>query len=348
MASIQDTYKDILKRDPTADELRSEQENAQRYGQGWVDDQLRKNLTERNAPTGDRQYDSQSREGDQLYGSGTNNPTNTPGGAQGSSSFSSSQSMFPDWYKDIMLQNQEMQKNQFAQQMEAQTRQQQYAQQAQQQAAQLAAQQFEYQKQQEVAQRAKADSLFGTLLNRSQQGLAVDRNDPIIRAQADANAANLSRERRSYLSDTAERSGPYANMQGERRMTAERAGQAAGGFEAALLGRELQSRRDEISEALSGMQGILSADQQNNLQRQLSLMDNAIRQTQLGQQGSSALNTYGLGLGDLGLRGQQVGNQNAQFYAGLGSENDRFAASLGFNATDRARYWDSIMRGLKP
>ena len=69
-----------------------------------------------------------------------------------------------------------------------------------------------------------------------------------------------------------------------------------------------------------------------------------------------------LGIGDLGLRRElgvgaldidrmRTQLQNEQFYADLGlrdklgqAETDRFLAQLGFNAADRARYWDSVTR----
>ncbi len=76
---ISKKYQDTLGRAPTQSELASEVDNASRYGQGWLDTQLQQNLNERNASTNDRQYDSQSAEGNALYGSGTNNPNNIPG-----------------------------------------------------------------------------------------------------------------------------------------------------------------------------------------------------------------------------------------------------------------------------
>jgi hypothetical protein len=129
-----------------------------------------------------------------------------------------------------------------------------------------------------AANKQRGDALYGQLSARAGQSLNIDRNDPIIRGQADSYAANMDRERRNYLSDTAERSGQFANLQGERRMTAEHTGQAQGQFEAQLMGRELTARRDEIQQALSGMQGQLSAEQQMNLQKQLGLLNNSIQQ----------------------------------------------------------------------
>lgn len=123
------------------------------------------------------------------------------------------------------------------------------------------------------------DALYGQLMGRAQQGLAVDKNDPAIRAQADAFAAQQERSRRNFLGDIAEKGGPYnaGEMLGQQRMTAERAGQAAGGFEANLVGQEIKARRDEIAQALQSMQGMLTAEQQMSMQKELARLDDATR-----------------------------------------------------------------------
>lgn len=145
------------------------------------------------------------------------------------------------------------------------------------------------------------DELYNLLIGRAQQGLALDRNDPIIRAQADAYAANEERARRNYVSDAAERYGPLANIRGEERMAAERAGQRTGAFEAELLGRELQARRDEIAQSLSQLGSMLSDDQRLALTRELELLNLALREQGMGlQQGQ-----LDLGFADLGLRAEQ-------------------------------------------
>lgn len=157
---------------------------------------------------------------------------------------------------------------------------------------------------------ARRTELYDLLMGRAGQGLNIDRTNPIIRSQADAYSANEERARRNYISDTAERLGPQANIRGEQRMAAERMGQRTGAFEAELMGRELTARRQEISEALSLLGGLLSDDQRLALQRELGLLDNAFR------------------------------------HQSLQSNNDQFAAQLGFNYADRSNYWDSLRRGL--
>lgn len=163
---------------------------------------------------------------------------------------------------------------------------------------------------------AQSDELFQMLMGRAKQGLNVSRNDPTIRAQADAYSANEERSKRNYLGDLAEKAGPLANLRGEERLANERVGQRTGGFEAELMGRELTARRTEIAQALQGLQGFISGDKQMALQRELAMLDNAIRQQQLG------------------LQGQQMGMQN-----------DQFLRQLGLNEWDRQNYWDSLRSG---
>lgn len=130
----------------------------------------------------------------------------------------------------------------------------------------------------------RANDFYAQLLARSQQGLNVDRNNPVIRQQADAYSANAQRARREYLNDQAESVGPIGNIAGEERLTAERVGQATGAFEAELMGRELQAKRDEIAQALTLMSGRLTTEQTLELQRELGLLDAAIRREGLGVQ----------------------------------------------------------------
>lgn len=186
------------------------------------------------------------------------------------------------------------------------------------------------QKAAEAETRARGDALYGRLSTQADQGLAVDRNDPVIRQQADANSANLIRSERSFISDLAERSGPYANLTGQRRIAAEHTGQASGGFEASLIGGEVAARRQAIMQALSGMQGMLTSDQSANLQLKLGSMDQAIKQAGVG------LQQQGLGL--------QARGQDQSYDLGLKS-NDLGLRNLGLNNWDRNMYWDLLQRG---
>ena len=196
----------------------------------------------------------------------------------------------------------------------------------------------------EAERKARADSLYGQLHQRATQSLNIDPNDSVIKSQVDAYAAQQERARRDYISDMAEREGPLANLRGERRMASEGLGHAVGGLRAELMGRELTARRNEIANSLAGMAGMLSGDQESSLRQQLGLLDSAIAQQQIGLQRDLGFGDLDLrrelGFGDLDLRRLLADRQNDQFYSGLGSEEDRFAADLGFRNWDRRNFYD--------
>ena len=185
------------------------------------------------------------------------------------------------------------------------------------------------------------DALYNQLMDRSKQSLSIDaQTDPNIRQQADTYAASVERERRRYMDDTAERSGPLANIQGESRLSSEKAGQASALFEAQLVGREMQSRRDEIAESLKSRQGMLSQEQQNALQRELAQLDASIRNRQI----SSNESQFGADLGlrtELGRAGINLQQQ------GINSGNDQFMADLGLRAENQNSFWDAKRSGLE-
>jgi hypothetical protein len=170
----------------------------------------------------------------------------------------------------------------------------------------------------------RRQQLYDVLMQRINRSETVDRNDPVIRAQSDANIANEERARRNYVSDAAERGGPLANIQGERRMAAERAGQRTGTFEAALMGQELQQRRQQAAQALAQAGGQLDADQRVELQERLANLDAAIK-------------AQGMGLQEKGL--------NQDWQRAL-LQNDQFLRQLGLNEWDRVNYWDALRSGV--
>lgn len=264
------------------------------------------------------------------YGSGRNETADDGGGqaragaqpssvaqAWNSSGGNSADSLFPDWYRELL------------------TRQQQQAEQA------------------RAETKARADALYAQLNQRATQSLnifepagqstgyagapggtnadgygkfpvpggaaqtgealpasagGVRVADPIIRNQVDVYRAEADRAKRNYLSDVAERSGPLSNIRGEQRMASERTGQNVAGFQSELLSRELTARREEIAEALRMSAGLLSGDQQRGLQQQLAMMDQAIAEAGIGlsargQDLNYALGNRGL---DVNMRGQDL------------------------------------------
>jgi hypothetical protein len=172
-------------------------------------------------------------------------------------------------------------------------------------------------------QSERNNELWQMLMDRAMASKDVSASDPIIRPQVDAYRAEQERAQRNSLADLAERSGPLANLRGEQRIAAERTGQNVSGFQAELMGRELTARRSEIQQALTGLQGLLSTDQQLALQRELALLDNAIKQQQVNLQG----------------QGMDLDWQRALL------QNDQFWADLGLRAEDRASYWDAVRSG---
>lgn len=144
--------------------------------------------------------------------------------------------------------------------------------------------------------------LYKLLMQRAQQGTAVNRNDPTIRAQVDPYAAQQDRASRYAIDDIAEKAGPLANLTGERRLAAERAGQATGAFEAELIGREQADRRGEIAQAIEWLVSQGRFDQAQALQMQLAEMDAALRREGYQLQGRG-----------LDLQAQNQANQMDQF-----------------------------------
>lgn len=178
-------------------------------------------------------------------------------------------------------------------------------------------------------QQSPQDStLYDMLMGKANQSLKVDPNDPIIANQVNAYRAEQDRGVKNYLSSAAEKGGPNNNMDAAARSANEKAGQATSGMQAQLMQNELNSRRQEIQQALQEQGSLLSQQDQIALQRELGLINSSIQK-------------WGMG------------NQNQQYYAGLNlgqqqlnSQNDQFASNFGLNSTNQANYWDSIRRGL--
>lgn len=160
---------------------------------------------------------------------------------------------------------------------------------------------------------ALRQQLVDQLTKRANQTLAVDRNDPTIRAQVDPYSAQVEREKRNYLADIAEKKGPLGNTLAEERLASERAGQSTGLFESQLLGREIDARRAEIQDALTQMRGMLSTEQTLALQQELAHLDDATKRLGLEYGNQQAQ-------GQLALGYESLDNQlMRQLLSGLGS-----------------------------
>lgn len=134
---------------------------------------------------------------------------------------------------------------------------------------------------------ARDSELYNAFKERALQPATVDANNPVVKAQTDAYAAEQTRASRNSLADLAEKAGPYANLRGEQRLASERTGQAIGGFQAEMLGRELQNIRNEKMQALESMRGMLSQDEQLQLQREIADLDAELRRQGYGLQNRS-------------------------------------------------------------
>ena len=170
-------------------------------------------------------------------------------------------------------------------------------------------------------------------MTRAQQGTEINPQDPNIRQQVDPYAAAQERQRRQYETSQAERLstqglGSSGAMDLERRRAMETAGQNTGAFESQLIGRELESRRNEISDALKSLGGMVESDQGRQLQRELAAIDAAIKRE--GIAAGVSTSDKELGLKDkLGMAGINVDLlramlQNQQFDKGQSLDWSRF------------------------
>lgn len=130
----------------------------------------------------------------------------------------------------------------------------------------------------------QASALEQELFKRSNQDIVPKADEPIIKNQVDAYNAQQQQASRNYLAGVAEKAGANSNIGSETRLANQQIGQATGGFEAQLMGQELSARRQEVQAALQGRQGMLTAQQQMQLQEELAQLDLAQRAYQSDQQ----------------------------------------------------------------
>jgi hypothetical protein len=195
----------------------------------------------------------------------------------------------------------------------------------------------------------RSNDLFGRFLERSNQSLDPT-SDPIVGKQVDAFRAEQDRAARQMFNQVAEGTNPYSTgeLRGQQRMMAERAGQATAGFEADLVGRELQARRAEVSDALNSMRGMLSEEQQRGLQRELATLDAALRKygTDVGAQTATRgqdIQRYGIDVNaaqdaagremqrygiDTSTRTAREGHELQKYGIDVGAESDRLGRDM--------------------
>jgi hypothetical protein len=127
----------------------------------------------------------------------------------------------------------------------------------------------------------KWNDLYEQMKLRAQQGLNIDDNDPIIKGQVDTYRAEQTRAGRDFISDAAESAGGLGNMEGTRAIAAEKAGQNTASFASELKNRELTSRRQEIQNYMQQMGGMLSQQQQLEMQHELAMINQHLSQQQI-------------------------------------------------------------------
>jgi hypothetical protein len=115
-----------------------------------------------------------------------------------------------------------------------------------------------------------SNALLTQLMSRANESLVVDPNDPVIKAQTEAFDAQQTNAGKNTLSQIAEAGGPSTNMTAQTRSVGEQEGQADATFRATLMANEVAARRTEIQNALQGAYGLLTAEQQAELQEELS------------------------------------------------------------------------------
>jgi hypothetical protein len=164
--------------------------------------------------------------------------------------------------------------------------------------------------------------LYNTLMKRASQSEIIDPNDPTIKAQVDPQVAQLQRANQQNLAADAERAGSNANIGAETRAGAENVGTQAAGIEGAVMGQQLAARQAEIQQALSGAQGLLTNEQQMNLQEELAKLQLAQQQNQFTQSQGQQLGEY--------TQGQA--QQAAQFGQTLGQNAYQFGTNTQLNA----------------
>lgn len=183
---------------------------------------------------------------------------------------------------------------------------------------------------------AAQTSFMNTVAGRMTQNVVPSADDPVIRAQTNAYNANVDRQTRNLISDQAEKLGPYATgaLHGTDLMARERAGQVKGSFEADLVGRELQSRREEVQRAIDTMQAVLTEDQRAALERERMALDAEL--TRLGISTSASTAAAELALKDkLGTGGLNIDMMRALL------QNQQFGDDLGLRVADTEAKWDN-------
>jgi len=195
---------------------------------------------------------------------------------------------------------------------------------------------------QEQTNQARNDQLFNMWTQGMRDPSSVSASNPIIKSQVDAYRNEQERARRNFISDSAEKYGPLANIQGEERMAAEQAGANTSGYQAQLMGQELSALREETMQRLAQATQMNATDSARSLQERLAMIDAQLQTTQFGLQQQGMNNDWTLAQQGFGMQQQGLDQdwQRAQM------NNDMSMRQLGFQDWDRNMYYDLLQRGL--
>jgi hypothetical protein len=181
------------------------------------------------------------------------------------------------------------------------------------------------------------DTVRNTYLEQATQSPIPKATDPTIAAQVDPYRAEIERQKNDYINQQAESAGPYATgaLRGQERAASEHAGQAVASFAGQAVGNELVARRQEIQQALSGLTGLLDADQTRALQQKLADIDAQLKTLGISTGATTAENQLGVQK-ELGIGNLNLGMINALL------NNQQFGDQLGFNIADREAYYNNL------
>lgn len=184
------------------------------------------------------------------------------------------------------------------------------------------------------AQRSKLLELMGQDTN------AASVSDPDLKPQADAYRLAQDRSAQQQREQLAERAafmglnsggqGSGAFESGIQGIT-EQAGENTAGFNADLIGRKIDARRQQLMQALQLADALGARSESQTLQSQLAALDAQMRQNALGVQNDLGRGQLGLGLLNTTLNNQQFYDRLGYDYAGLSTQanRDAYLAALG-------------------
>lgn len=177
------------------------------------------------------------------------------------------------------------------------------------------------------------DVVRNTYLQQATQPVDVNAQTPVVKSQTDAYRAEVGREINDFLNQQAEAAGPYATgaLRGQARMAAEKGGVETANFQAQAIANELQSKRAEVQNALSQLGGLITADQQAALQKQLADLDAQLKTLGISTSAQTAANQLAVQQA-LGVGGLNLGLIQALL------QNQQFGDSLGLNAAEYEAY----------